>query len=77
MTTNDGGPERSAAVRRLIERANNLNSIVEGIQSVRWAYGRCRFKDSREWCQFYSALAAVNDETAMLAARERQEKGKA
>ena len=60
---------RSSALLALIEAANNLNSIVEGIPSVRWAYDGRRLKDTKEWCAFYCALSSVNDETARNAMR--------
>jgi len=64
-------PLRSTALLALIEASNNLNSIVEGIPSVRWAHGGQRLKDRKEWCEFYCALSAVNDETARNAMMNR------
>lgn len=62
----------SSALLALIEAANNLNSIVEGIPSVRWAHDGRRLKDSKEWCAFYCALSSVNDETARNAMRANE-----
>jgi hypothetical protein len=60
------------ALLNLVETANNLNSIVEGIPSVRWSHGGKRFKDTEEWAAFYCALAAVNDDTARRAIQTGQ-----
>jgi hypothetical protein len=74
-TLKDGGPvTRSGALLKLINAANDLNSIVEGVPSVRWANGSMRLKDTREWCAFYCALADINNETARSAMLDEREK---
>lgn len=36
-----------------------LREIIEGVRSVRWNHEGCRLKDAQAWCEFYSALAAL------------------
>lgn len=42
--------------------ARRLREIVEGVRSERWVSDDTgkRLKDTPEWCEFYSALAALD-----------------
>ena len=46
-------------IRKLLAACRNLNSIVEGVNSVRWESHGARLKDTDEWVEFYSALSDV------------------
>lgn len=47
---------QNSTVSKLASAAHDLNQIVEGIISVRWAFDGKRLKDTPQWCAFYSAL---------------------
>jgi len=47
--------------RELVDAANRLNEIVEGVTSVRWSFKNSRLKDTEEWCEFYVALNRANE----------------
>lgn len=47
-------------IKKLVLACNGLIDIVEGCQSVRWAYVGCRFKDHPEWVNFYNAWCKLN-----------------
>lgn len=40
-------------ITELLNAAEQLIEIVEGVPSVRWAFGARRLKDSPEWVKFY------------------------
>jgi hypothetical protein len=48
-------------VESLVKAGEGLNQIVEGVMSTRWSNGNMRFKDSVQWCHFYSTLARAKD----------------
>jgi hypothetical protein len=51
----------------LVKAANDLNEIVDGARSKRWATD-CgpRLRDTTEWCRFYTALARVNRDNSCI-----------
>lgn len=66
--TNDkttGAPRSLYGLVGLLESAQKLNEIVEGVSSRRWAADNgFRLKDTSEWCEFYVSLKRAEREQA-------------
>jgi hypothetical protein len=62
-STSERSLTREQALEQLLMRSRELKRIVEGAGSVRWGYGPIRLKDTKEWVEFFNALAKVERRT--------------